>query len=476
MAVQDDPFAACATDDRPRDPAEREWTEFLLFWLYLSRQLLALVLVVGVIVWSFHTFRTVQRSPLVELLKMWSIFSILFWGRTFFLYLFSFMDRGWSLDDPVPQRAEWPFISILVPAFNEGDCIENAMQSLIELDYPSYEVLLIDDGSSDNTLELARRYEGDHGKCTVRVLTKPNGGKWTALNLGFQHSRGELVVSSDADSRLTRNCVRWMVSKMADPLIGGVAGNVLARNVDSLWTRCQTLEYIQFNDLLRLPMSRTGTVLVVPGPIGLFRRCAMEDVFFRWGRLQGQQRPGVYEGPWEGDTFAEDFDLTLAMLSLGYKVVYEPRAVGHTTVPTTLATLINQRYRWFRGNMQALRKYMGRARRHPELRNPWLTAWLLGTYVPDLVLWLPTTMMSLVLAFSLLAGTEASTWTVVSYSGVCSILTFLSCALLLVKYREHQSGRPMLVIPFLEIYYLIVINISLGISLIDEARGAKMRW
>jgi biofilm PGA synthesis N-glycosyltransferase PgaC len=452
------------------------WIVYLEFWLYLIRQGLAFIVVVGVVLWTHNTYRSVHASWLVELMKGWSLFSILYWGRTFFLFLYSFIDRHWSLDDPVPESDYWPFVSIIVPAFNEGDCIEDAMTSFCNLNYPNYEVLLVDDGSSDNTLALARKYEGQFGNKTIRVLTKPNGGKWTALNLGFQHSHGELVLCTDADSRLAPNTVRWMVSKMKDPEVGGVAGNVLVRNVESFWTRCQTLEYVQFNDLLRLPMSRTGSVLVVPGPIGLFRRCVMEEIYMRWGQLTGPQKPGVHEGPFEGDTFAEDFDLTVAVLSLGYKVVYEPRAVSHTTVPSTLATLINQRYRWFRGNMQAIRKYLRRAWHMPDMRRPGLIAWLAATYVPDLVLWLPTTIMGQVVMFSLLAGLQPTTWVVLSYSVMCSVMNFLSSTLLLVKYREHQSGFPMAVIPFMEIYYLIVINISLGVSLVDEVRGAKMRW
>lgn len=452
------------------------WVEYLLLALYVLRQTLSTIIVVGVVFWAHYSFQTVHPSPLIELLKIWSIFSILYWGRTFLLYMYSFLDRHWSLEDPVPERPVWPLVSIIVPAFNEGDCIESAMQSLIEIDYPNYEVLLIDDGSSDETLELARKFEGDYPNARVRVLTKPNGGKWTALNLGFQNARAELILCTDADSRVARNSLRWLVSAMADPEVAGVAGNVLVRNNESFWTRCQTLEYVQFNDMLRLPMSRTGTVLVVPGPVGLFRRHALEEVYLRWGRLSGPQKPGVYEGPFEGDTFAEDFDLTIALLGLGYKIVYEPRGVSHTSVPSTLGTLINQRYRWFRGNMQALRKFARRAWHHPELRQPWLVAWLMGTYVPDLALWLPTTIMSQVLAFSLLAGLSPATWIVVGYSALCTLLNVLSCTLLLLKYGEHQSGRPMLAIPFLEIYYLIVINISLGISLIDEARGARMRW
>src|SRR5512135_2211647 len=101
-----------------------------------------------------------------------------------------------------PALHHWPRVSILVPAYNEGDTIEAALESLLEAGYPCYEVIVVDDGSSDETLARARKFEGRHGDCTVRVHSKPNGGKWSALNLAFQRSTGELVLSVDADSRL----------------------------------------------------------------------------------------------------------------------------------------------------------------------------------------------------------------------------------------------------------------------------------
>ncbi len=133
----------------------------------------------------------------------------------------------------------WPRVSILVPAYNEGETIEAALESLLEESYPCYEVIVVDDGSSDDTLALARKFEGRHGNCTVRVHSKPNGGKWSALNLAFQRSTGEFVLCVDADSRLAPGSLHRLVARLSDPRVACVAGQVQVRNRVNVLTRLQ---------------------------------------------------------------------------------------------------------------------------------------------------------------------------------------------------------------------------------------------
>jgi cellulose synthase/poly-beta-1,6-N-acetylglucosamine synthase-like glycosyltransferase len=403
--------------------------------------------------------------------------SVLYWGRSCFLYALAFRHRdrgGWG--GPPPELDRWPFVSIWIPAYNEAECIESALESLLELDYPHFEVLVVDDGSSDDTYQRARRFEGRHPRCTLRVFRKPNGGKWTAHNLAFHHSRGELVLCLDADSRVEPGALRWMVARMADPAVDAVAGNVRVRNVVNFVTRCQALEYLVSNDLLRVPMNPGGTVLIVPGPLGLFRRSALEEVYLRWGALDRPLGPGEYDGPFEGDTFAEDFDLSLAVLALGGRVVYEPRAVSRTRVPATAAALISQRYRWTRGNFQAIRKYFRRAWRDPSLRRGRLMAWLAATYLPDLALWLAVDAACLVLVFLTLAGLAAGNWLLLAQWLACALLNLNNVALFLLKYREPNKLALLLAVPFMEVYHGLLVAGSFAISAVDELRGARMQW
>src|SRR5688572_2914119 len=116
------------------------------------------------------------------------------WCFFFVLSLIGYRrSRGAAADAP----AVLPPVSILVPAHNEGETIEAALRSLVETDYPSLEIIVVDDGSKDQTYALAKPFEGEHGGCTVRVYRKPNGGKWSALNFAFARARHELILCVD---------------------------------------------------------------------------------------------------------------------------------------------------------------------------------------------------------------------------------------------------------------------------------------
>ena len=177
--------------------------------------------------------------------------------------------------------------------------------------------------------------------------------------------RGELILCVDADTTFDSHALKMLVRRMADPGVGAVAGHTIVRNLDGVLAHCQGLEYVYSNAAFRLPQTDSGTVLCVPGPIGLFRRAALDQIHARYGLLPPNSPPGHFAGPFQHDTFCEDFDLSVAMLALGWRIEYEPRAVCHTEVPTTLVGLISQRYRWTRGNLQVLAKYR---RRYARLR------------------------------------------------------------------------------------------------------------
>src|SRR5687767_9059888 len=140
---------------------------------------------------------------------------------------------GYSVDAPV---------SILVPAFNEGPVIEAAIGSLLELDWPSFEIIVVDDGSTDDTYERACTLEGTHAAATVRVIRKANAGKASALNTGLAVASSPFVLCMDADSRLSRDTLRRAMRHFADSRIGAVAGNVKVVNRGTLLTRLQAPE------------------------------------------------------------------------------------------------------------------------------------------------------------------------------------------------------------------------------------------
>ncbi len=233
-----------------------------------------------------------------------------------------------------------PTVSIMVPAYNEGIGIEGSIQSLLELDYPFLDIVVINDGSKDDTLYRAMKWAGTYRNAEVRVIdTINNVGKAEALNIGIAQSTSEIIVTMDADSRLEPQSILRGVAHFYDPEIAAVAGNVKVINRNNFLTRLQTLEYLLGLNLVRRSQGYFQCVNIVPGPMGFFRRSALEKV-----------------GGYESDTFAEDCDLTVKMLSIGMRVNYEPEAVSWTEAPETINGLVTRRYRWTRGILQALKK------------------------------------------------------------------------------------------------------------------------
>ena len=232
-----------------------------------------------------------------------------------------------------------PRVTILVPVYNEAPVISAALRSLLAIRYSAFDVLVIDDGSTDATFERAARMAGTYGNTTVRVVRKANGGKASALNTGIALARTPLVLCMDGDSRLHPDTLRLAVRHFADARVGAVAGNVKVVNRDNLWTRLQALEYLEGLNLPRRAQGFVRAVNIVPGPIGMFRRTVLQEV-----------------GGYDTDTFAEDADLTLKILTAGWHIVYEERAIAWTEAPEQFLDLIKQRYRWTRGILQALGK------------------------------------------------------------------------------------------------------------------------
>jgi len=233
--------------------------------------------------------------------------------------------------------AAWPRVCVVMPAYNEEAVVDVALTSLLAIDYPDLEIIFVDDGSTDATLVRARAVRARHPAARLRIFTQTNSGKASALNTGIRHSNGEFILCVDADSRVQPDAIRRGLPHFTDPAVAAVGGVVEVDNRRRLLARFQQLEYTVGFNLLRRALSYFGAVIIVPGPIGLFRREAVVAV-------------GGYNE--SRDLFAEDADLTVRMLSHGWRVVGEPAMVAHTEVPEDIFSLLRQRYRWKRGLYQ----------------------------------------------------------------------------------------------------------------------------
>jgi biofilm PGA synthesis N-glycosyltransferase PgaC len=387
---------------------------------------------------------------------------------------YSSMARGERALSP-PCDASLPYVSILAPAYCEAACVQDAMCALVCMDYPAYEVIFVDDGSSDNTYHLASSFAGTHcsvrGRCDVRVLTKPNQGKWSAHNYGLRHVKGTLILCIDADSRIEPGALKLMVRHMRDKRVGAVSGQIRVRNRKSLVGLFQAFEYVLANGALRLSQGATGAVMVVPGPIGLFRREALQRVQAENAQLHSCENHEV-PGPFSPLTFAEDFHLSLTMLALGYRIEYEPHAIAHTKAPATLTSLINQRYRWNRGTMQVVLWFLRRTLRGGKSPLK-VKAWIAAVFLLDFSFFPP--LYFVLLGSSLLyVFRGGSLSNLASWAMAACLLNVMSGSLYAVAHRDQIYLS--LLSPFFDFYQGILLNCAWFIAIVDQARGTGMRW
>ncbi|MFG3017974.1 bifunctional polysaccharide deacetylase/glycosyltransferase family 2 protein [Streptomyces sp. NPDC048254] len=230
-------------------------------------------------------------------------------------------------------------VSVIVPAYNEKECIANTLESLAQSTHP-IEVIVVDDGSTDGTSEIARAAADKLGMANVRVIRQENAGKPAALNNGVRSASYDIVVMMDGDTVFEPETVRHLVQPFADPEVGAVAGNAKVGNRNTIIGAWQHIEYVMGFNLDRRMYDLLRCMPTIPGAIGAFRREAVLEV-----------------GGMSEDTLAEDTDITIAMHRAGWRVVYQEHAKAWTEAPASLKQLWSQRYRWSYGTMQALWKH-----------------------------------------------------------------------------------------------------------------------
>lgn len=236
------------------------------------------------------------------------------------------------------EHVDLPLISILIPAFNEEALIERTLHSVAALQYPSFEIVVIDDGSRDSTVQRVKKFSQNHS-VDIRLIQKTNSGKAASLNLGISQARGEFILCMDADSRLQSEGVREAVRRMLkQPDLVALGGVVESDEPQGFLVEQQQMEYLTGN-FQKGFLSLFHRLNIVPGPIGLFRKNAVQAV-------------GGYTT--EVGSYAEDTELTLRLLAHGGHVAFEPRMRAFTQSPRDWQSLMNQRYRWNRGILQAV--------------------------------------------------------------------------------------------------------------------------
>jgi biofilm PGA synthesis N-glycosyltransferase PgaC len=233
-----------------------------------------------------------------------------------------------------------PLVTVLVPAYREEVHLDATLRALHDLDYPRYEVLVVDDGSPDGTADVARRHVAADERFRLMVKTV-NEGKALAMNDAMPLVRGSVLVVVDADARLHRDALRPIVAHFVRlPRVGAVTGNPRVANRNTLLSELQTLEFTSIVSLLRRAQVVWGRILTVSGVISAFRVSALCDV-----------------GMFDPSMATEDIDASWRLQRKFYDIRYEPRALVDMTVPATAAALWRQRRRWALGLVQVLRRH-----------------------------------------------------------------------------------------------------------------------
>lgn len=264
------------------------------------------------------------------------LFMAYFWmmGSVLFFWRFERETRG------IPEFAEYPHVAILVPCHNEGEVIASTIRKLAGNRYPDFEIVAINDGSTDQTGGLLDELMEEVPRLRV-IHLRENRGKAMALRAGAFLSRAEFLMCIDADTHLDESAIHWMIAHLlAGPRVGAVTGNPRIINRGKLLSRIQIGEFSSIIGMVKRSQRDVGRIFTVSGCHVCYRRRALHDV-----------------GYWSPETVTEDIDISWKMQLHYWDVRYEPRALAWIAMPETLHDLWRQRVRWARGGFEAAFKY-----------------------------------------------------------------------------------------------------------------------
>jgi biofilm PGA synthesis N-glycosyltransferase PgaC len=246
-----------------------------------------------------------------------------------------------ALDKPpsLPLDLNYPRITLLIAAYNEAKNIAETFRGIQGQDYPAeIDIIVVDDGSTDDTVATLRSFNQKN----LKILQADHGGKATALNEGLKYVTDEIVVCIDADTFLHPQALRRIVARfLTDPAdTAAVAGCVLVKNSRSTFmTRLQEWDYFTGIASAKRQQSLYQGTLVAQGAFSAFRTKIVRA---------HQGWPSV---------IGEDIVLTWSLIKSGWRIGFEPTAIGFTTAPETVYGFCRQRKRWARGMIEGLKQH-----------------------------------------------------------------------------------------------------------------------
>lgn len=348
---------------------------------------------------------------------------------------------------------QWPSVSIIVPAFNEATVIGNCVRSIQLTRYDRYEVVLVDDGSTDDTARMMAELAA--GDPRIKVLTQAHAGKGAALNLGIRNATGGVLMIVDADGIFSRYTVENMLQAFEDGRTGAVCGD--DRPVSRNRGQARMLAFIShiFNGMVRRALAMIGCLPIASGSISAFPRRVVEEI-----------------GLFREDSVGEELELTWRVHKAGYRVVFAPRALVYAESPSTIGELWRQRVRRARGLLQTMAVHQDVL---GNLRHSRFGARLLFTAMTMVVLPVVQLVVILDLAFLLARGSNplgGDAWAALGSLGIIVTLVLTACAL--GMNRAWKDLRHVWVLPLTALYSVFT-GLAMVAALGRELRGKEAR-
>ena len=278
--------------------------------------------------WLRHALNFVFYYPLF-MSYLWMLGALIFYAK----------ERKQPAYQQPEALSHSPLVAVLIPCFNEGDNAEETISHALKLDYPNFEVIAINDGSSDNTAEVLNRLAHQHERLRVVHLAQ-NQGKAMALQAGSLVTDAEFLLGIDGDALLDPHAATWMMRHfIANPKIAAVTGNPRIRTRSTLLGRIQVGEFSSIVGMIKRAQRTFGRLFTVSGVITAFRKSAVHQV-----------------GYWSPNMLTEDIDITWKLQRAGWAIQFEPNALVWILMPETFSGLWKQRLRWAMGGAQVLIK------------------------------------------------------------------------------------------------------------------------
>jgi len=335
-------------------------------------------------------------------------------------------------------------VSVLIPAWNEEVGILKTLNSAINTDYSDLEIIVINDGSTDNTHQLVSNfildYEQNHPQLNapvIKYLKLPNGGKAKALNQGLRIATGEIVLTVDADSVMDKKMIANMVKRFTDKNVAAVAGNVVVGNRKKPIELLQQLEYLHGFWFKRAD-SNFNSVHIIGGAAAAYRKAILEEA-----------------GGFDESIITEDVELSTRLLALGYATRYAADAVVYTEGPSEWKCLCSQRLRWKFGRLLTYIKHRSLFFSLSKKHHPYLTCLVLPVAIyAELALFLEALLLTVFYGYTIYTG---------DYMPLAFMISFISAVITLQilfdpKMKFHSNLLMLAPVAWLMLYVIDLVE------------------